>query len=166
MLEDMLEKYEVTNSVGDKIGKIKEVYIDIESWEIKFLKISPGVVKHSFLLDLRYVSVVDLESHRMVVRDDFEKMELPDKPTKHMYPYDELTSKEVIDVEGDKVGKIYSLEIPYNKLKSFKIWKILIKTGIKGRRLRLSPAEIKEVMTKITLWKTLESYQESEDKVE
>jgi sporulation protein YlmC with PRC-barrel domain len=163
MLEDMLEKYEIVSSVGDKIGKIKEVYIDIEAWEIKFLKVSPGVVKSSFLLDLKDVETVDLENHRMIVKDDYERGDLPDKPTKHMYPYDDLVKHEVVDIEEEKIGKIYSMEVPYKKLKSFKIWKLLIRTGLTGRRLRLSPSEIEEVMTKIKLKGTLASYKGEEE---
>jgi sporulation protein YlmC with PRC-barrel domain len=159
MLEEMLEKYEIVNSVGESIGKIKEIYIDLQSWDIKALKVSPGVIKSSFLLDIKEIRTVDLDKHRMVVGDEFEQGEIPSSPSKNMYPYDELTKRNVVDSDGQKVGKIYSLEIPYHKLGTLKVWKLLIKTGIKDRRLRISPTEVHEVMDDINLRKNIDFYQ-------
>lgn len=159
MLEDMLEKYEIVNSVGEHMGKIKEIYIDLESWDIKALKVSPGVLKGSFLLDVKDIQVVDLEQNKMIVVDEFEKKELPESASKNLYPYDELTKRHVLDSDGEKVGKIYSLEIPYHKLGTLKIWKLLIRTGIKDRRLRVSPTEVHEVMEDINLRKKIDFYQ-------
>jgi hypothetical protein len=39
------------------------------------------------------------------------------------------------------------------------VWKILIKTGLKERRLRIRPQEIYEVMDQIKLHGPLENYQ-------
>lgn len=162
MLEEMFEKYEVVNSVGESLGKIKEIYIDLESWEIRALKISPGLVKSSFLLDIDAIENVDLENHRMIAKDEHEQGEVPKESTRKLYPYDEIQKRQVLDIDGEKVGKIYSLEIPYEKLKVFKIWKLLIKTGFKDRRLRISPSDISNIMNDINLKKKLEEYQESE----
>jgi sporulation protein YlmC with PRC-barrel domain len=159
MLEDILEKYEIVNSVGEHMGKIKEIFIDLESWDIKAMKVSPGVLKGSFLLNVKDIQTVDLEGKKMVVIDDYDKGELPEKPTRNLYPYDELTKRHVLDSDGEKVGKVYSLEIPYHKLGTLKVWKLLIKTGIKDRRLRISPTEVHEVMEDINLRKKLEFYQ-------
>ncbi len=162
MLEEMFEKYEVVNSVGESLGKIKEIYIDLETWEIKALKISPGLVKSPFLLDIDAVKDVDLEKHRMIAKDEHEQGEVPKEPTRNLYPYDEIQKRHVLDCDGEKIGKIYSLDIPYEKLKAFKVWKLLIKTGFKDRRIRISPDEIKNVMNDINLNKKLEEYQEPE----
>ncbi len=162
MLEDMLEKYEIVNSVGETIGKIKEIYIDLDTWDVKALKISPGMLKGSFLLHLKDVTKIDLDNNRMVVTEEFGKDEIPETATRKLYPYDELSKRTVVDSEGEKVGKIYSLEIPYEKLGSMKIWKMLIKTGIKDRRLRIAPTEVNEVMDDINLRKTIDFYQNKE----
>lgn len=164
MLEEMFEKYEIVNDVGEHIGKIKEVYIDLNTWEIKALKISPGVVKSSFMMDIGSIRTVDLERHKMIVEDSFERKDLPETASKSMYPYNDLQKHHVMDSEGEKVGKIYSLEIPYEKLKSFKIWKLLIRTGIKERRLRISPTEVGSVMKDINLRKKKDFYLDKEEK--
>ncbi len=162
MMEELVEKYEITNSVGEHIGKIKEIYLDLDTWEIVAFKASPGALKKSFMLDLSDIVKVDTEEMKLIAKDEIEKKEVPETPTKKLYPYDELQKVHVVDSEGEKVGKITSLEIPYEKLKKFKVWKILIKTGLKDRRLRLAPAEIGKVMEEIHLVKTLENYQETE----
>ena len=163
MLEDMLEKYEIVNSVGETIGKIKEIYIDLDTWDVKALKISPGVLKGSFLLHMKDVKTVDMEKHRMMVLEEYEKDEIPETSTRNLYPYDDLSKRTVLDSEGEKIGKIYSLEIPYEKLGSMKIWKLLIKTGIKDRRLRIAPTEVNEVMDDINLRKTIDFYQNKDE---
>lgn len=157
-MEQLFEKYEIVNSVGESMGKIKEVYIDLETWKIEALKISPGITKSSYLLKIGSIEDVNLEEHFMIINDEFEKGEIPKEPSKKLYPYDELQTKQVVDSDGEKVGKIYSVEIPYDKLGTFKIWKILIKTGIKDRRLRISPDEVKYVMKDINLKKKIDEY--------
>ena len=52
----------------------------------------------------------------------------------------------------------YNIEIPVEKLEEYKVWKLLIKVGIKERRLRISPSEIKEIMEDINLSKSEEEY--------
>lgn len=156
----MLEKFKVVNSVGEEIGKIKEVYMDLDSWDVKYLKVSPGVLKESFLLNIKDIHLIDTEKNRMVVNDEYTQGDLPETPTRGMYPYDELMKRNVVDSEGEKVGKIYSLEIPYEKMRSLKVWKLLIKTGVKDRRLRIAPTEVGEVMDDINLRKTIDFYQD------
>jgi sporulation protein YlmC with PRC-barrel domain len=163
MLEDILEKFKIVNSVGEEIGKIKEVYLNLDNWDVKYFKISPGMLKGSFLLNIKEIHLIDTENLRMVVNDEYTKGEIPDKPTRDMYPYDELIKRNVVDSDGEKVGKIYSLEIPYEKLKSLKVWKLLIKTGVKDRRLRIAPTEVGEVMDEINLRKTIDFYQDRQD---
>ena len=162
MLEELYEKFEIVNSVGEHIGKIKEVYLDLDIWEIKAFKISPSALKKSYLIELKEIQKVDLEDKKLIVGDEVEKKEVPEKPTKKLYPYDELMKLHIVDKEGEKVGKITSLEIPYEKLKKFKVWKILIKTGLKERRLRVSTSEVDKVMEKIHLKKNLIDYQSNE----
>jgi len=82
---------------------------------------------------------------------------------KELYPFNELKKHHVVDSEGEKIGKIYNLEIPIEKLRQYKVWKLLVKTGFKERRIRISPKEIKEIMDDIRLVKTIENYQDSNE---
>jgi len=158
MLMKILEEYKVSNTVGEHVGKIKEAYIDLDKWEIVAFEVSPGALKKNVLIDLEEMVKLDMDEKTLVVKDDHQVKEVPDTPVKHLYPLDHLMDLHVVDADGEKVGKIYNLEVPYEKLRKFKIWKILIRTGIKEKRLRLSPSEIKEVMKEIHLKKAEKEY--------
>jgi sporulation protein YlmC with PRC-barrel domain len=159
MLAEILDKFNVVNSVGEEFGKVKEAYLDLNTWEVSAFEVSPGALKKHFLLKLGQIERIDTEGKMLVVKDDFERGELPKVPVKGLYPVDKLMSTHVLDKEGKKVGKIYNLEIPYEKMGKLKVWKIMIRTGIKERRLRLSPSEIEDVKEDIHLKKTEEDYE-------
>lgn len=159
MLAEILEKYNVVNSVGEEFGKVKEAYLDLNTWEISAFEISPGALKKHYLLKLGQIEKIDTEGKMLVVKDEFEKGDVPKIPVKGLYPVDKLMSVHVVDKEGKKVGKIYNLEIPYEKMRKLKVWKLMIRTGIKERRLRISPSEIADVKEEIHLKKTEEEYE-------
>jgi sporulation protein YlmC with PRC-barrel domain len=163
MLADLMEKYKVVNSVGEEIGKIKDIYIDINTWKITAFEISPGALKKNLMIKSKYISKFDEETKHVLLKDGYETSEAPKQVLKEMYPFNELKKHHVIDKDGEKVGKIYNLEIPIEKLKQYKVWKLLVKTGLKERRIRISTKEIKEVMDDIRLARTVEHYKESGD---
>lgn len=159
MLEKNLEDYKVVNSIGEELGKVKEAHIDIENWMIVAFEISPGAIKKNFILQVSEINSMDIEKSLIIVKDDLLREEVPKVPKKSMYPMDELKKLKVLDRSGEKIGKIYNFEVPYEKLKTFKIGKVLISTGLKERRLRIPPTEISEVMKEIKLLKNEEDYQ-------
>jgi sporulation protein YlmC with PRC-barrel domain len=163
MLAELIEKYKVVNSVGNTIGKVKDIYIDLNTWKIEAFEISPGKLKKDFLLDAEEIVKFDEGDKIIIVGDDFKTDELPKNPRMDLFPFEELKKRHVVDSNGDKVGKIYNLEIPFEKLKVFKVWKILIKTGMSDRRLRLAPSEVHEVMEDISLKGASSDYKEKEE---
>jgi len=160
MLMKILEEYKVTNTVGEHVGKIKEAYLDLDKWEVVAFEVSPGALKKHILIDLSDMEKLDAEDKTLVLKDTYGTKDVPKSSMKGMYPLKDLLDLHVVDAEGEKVGKIYDLEIPYEKLHRFKVWKMLIRTGIKERRLRLSPSEVKEVMADIKLKKAEKEYVE------
>ncbi|MFO8051609.1 MAG: PRC-barrel domain-containing protein [Thermoplasmatota archaeon] len=163
MLMELLEEYKVVNTVGEHVGKIKDAYLDLGKWEIAGFMVHPGAFKKSIFIDLKDMDRLDMENKTLVVRDNYDAGEIPNTPTKGFYPVEELMDLKVLDADGSKVGKIYNMEIPYEKLQKFKVWKVLIKTGIKEKRLRLSPSEIREVMQEIHLKKKEQEYVEQNE---
>jgi sporulation protein YlmC with PRC-barrel domain len=162
MLAKLIEEYKVVNSVGNNVGKIKDIYIDLNTWMIVGFEITPGPLKKDQMLKVEDVVKFDETDKIVIVNDDFSSEEVPEHPTKEMYPFDELKKHQVLDSEGEKVGKIYNLEIPFEKLKTFKVWKVLVRTGISERRLRLNTSEIVEIMDDVRLAKKEEDYQMTE----
>ncbi|MGA1819417.1 MAG: PRC-barrel domain-containing protein [Thermoplasmatota archaeon] len=162
MLAKLIEDYKVVNSVGNHVGKIKDIYIDLNKWMIVGFEISPGTLKKEFMIRVEDVVKFDEGDKIVIVNDEFKTLEAPKHPMRERYPFDELKKHTVFDSDGEKVGKIYNLEIPFEKLKTFKVWKVLIKTGISERRLRLNPSEIVEIMDEIKLARTEAEYQGTE----
>jgi sporulation protein YlmC with PRC-barrel domain len=163
MLAETMERYKVVNSVGNTIGKVKDVYIDLNNWNIIGLQISPGALKKDFLLSTDGVVKFDETDKIIIVSDEIVKVTTPDIPRKDMYPFEEMKKHHVTDNDGEKIGRIYDLEIPFEKLKMFRVWKVLIKAGFTERRLRISPSEIESVMEQIKLKKLIGDYKEEVD---
>lgn len=151
MLAEIMEKYKVVNSVGNTVGKVRDIYIDLNTWKIEGFEISPGTLKKSFVLNTSEIVKFDETDQIIIIRDEFEREEIPETPKKDMYPFEELKKHNVVDSEEEKIGRIYNLEIPFEKLKVFKVWKILIKTGFSERRLRIATTDVVEIMDDIKL---------------
>jgi sporulation protein YlmC with PRC-barrel domain len=161
MLMKLLEEYKVANTVGEPVGRIKEAFIDLDKWEIVAFEVSPGALKKNILIDIKEMKKLDLDDKILLVKDTFETKDVPKTPIRGLYPFEKLIDLKVVDADGKMVGRIYNLEIPYEKLHKFKVWKVLIRTGIKEKRLRLSPSEIKDVMKEIHLKKAEKEYVEN-----
>ena len=159
MLAEILDDFEVVNSVGEKYGKVKDVYFDIDKWIISGFEVSPGFFKRDVILELDDIIEIRDEQKLIVVKDDYEAKDTPKNPSRTLFPFGALKSKKVVDSQNDKVGSIYNMEIPFSHHDRMKVWKVLIRTGFKERRLRLRPLEIVSVMDEIKLSKTLDEYQ-------
>ena len=160
MLEKMLEKYRVVDSVGNKVGKLKDIYLNLDTWKGTAFEYSPGALKKDKVFTVSQIDRMDHDKGTIILKDKFEDMDPPEKTKREMYPFKEIQKLQVVDSMGEKVGKVYNIDIPVEKLKDFKVWKLLIRVGIKDRRLRISPQEISEIMGVIKLKKTLEQYKE------
>jgi sporulation protein YlmC with PRC-barrel domain len=163
MLAELLEEYKVINTVGEEFGKIKDVYFDLKDWMVSGFQLSPGLFKKDTLLRMDDILQIRDDEKTIIARDDFKGIDLPKEPSLSLFPFDELKRRKIVDRSGEHVGKIYNMEIPYDKLKKLMVWKILIKTGLKERRLRIRPQEISEVLEEIKLHRTLEDYQKRMD---
>ncbi len=163
MLAGIMEKFKVVNSLGNNIGKVKDIYIDLDNWRITGFQVSPGPLKKDFILNIDEVVKFDETDKIIIVDDELEKKEAPNIPMMNLYPFNEIKKHNVVDRQGEKLGKIYNLEIPYEKLKVFKVWKLLIKTGFTERRLRLPPSEVVNVIDDINLKGLMEDYREEDE---
>jgi len=158
MLLERMEKFKVVNSVGMDIGKIRDVYLKMGDWKISGLKLSPGPLKKSLMVDIKDIIDIDVDASCVRIKDDFKQMDVPEGTTTNHFPYSELRKRPVVDKKGEKVGKIYDLEIPLKEMHTEKVWKVLVRTGFKDRRLRLSTDEVDGVKDEISLKKELDEY--------
>ncbi|MGA1848341.1 MAG: PRC-barrel domain-containing protein [Thermoplasmatota archaeon] len=158
MLAELLDDYKVQTTVGEEVGRIKDVFFDIDKWTVTGFELSPGMFKKDRLLRIEQVKEIRDDEKLLIVDDSFQGGELPPSPSRMLFPMDAIKKKKVVDRNQDKVGKVYNMEIPYDKLKKLKVWKVLINTGFRERRLRIRPQDISDIKEDIHLEKSLEEY--------
>ena len=158
MLENLIEKYKIESSQGETIGRIKDFVIDTESWRIIQFEISPSILKKDLLVKTKDIREIDHEEKLIILQEGSEPHEKSLKMDRGLISFHDLKKLNVTDKDGEKVGRIYHLEVPIEKLKTYKVWKVLIKVGLKERRLRLSTSEIHEVKDDVVLRGSLEQY--------
>ena len=157
-----LKHYEVVDKLGKDVGKVDDLIVDLSNWNVTGIKLVHGILRKKVIHKLEHVQKTDEHEKRIVIPADAPEEEPPEKSTfSSAFIDDDLVHKVVVSNDNSEIGKIYDVDIPIN-LKKWKVWKILIKRGMKERRLRVSPDEIAEVSDEIKLKKSLSEI-DSED---
>jgi len=150
-----LKHYEVVDKLGKEVGKVDDLIVDLSSWNITGIKLAHGILRKKVIHKLDHIEKTDEHEKRIVIPADAPEEEPPEKSTfSSAFLDDDLIHKEVISNDNNEIGKIYDIDIPIN-LKKWKVWKILIKRGLKERRLRIGPDDIEEVSEEVKLKKSL-----------
>jgi sporulation protein YlmC with PRC-barrel domain len=158
-----LKDFKVFSPLGEEKGKINGLVVDLSDWKVKNLIISPSMIKKNVMYKMSDLKEVDEGEKKIQLKDSAEEEEVPESSTMNTALVDEtLLHKPVISNDHQDVGKVYDLDVPV-KLDKWMVWKILIKRGIKERRLRLGTEDIKSVSENVVLEK---SYSELEGEEE
>lgn len=136
MLWSKLEGLTVKTPMGDKLGKVSDLVTSLEDWKIKYILLKEGLVKSK--LEAVKTSDVSVEEDHLEVSPEVEREEIKkEMSSMHNLYMSDIIKKMVKSSDGEEVGKVYDIEIA-TELRNWEAWKILIKTGIKERRLKLS----------------------------
>jgi sporulation protein YlmC with PRC-barrel domain len=155
-----LKDYKVYTSLGQERGKISGLVVDLSNWQIKNVIISPGLLKRKMFVKLEDIQEADESEKKITIPGDVQEADMIKTSSISAAIVDEtLIHKDVVSKDGEKVGEVYDLEVPL-KLKKWKIWKVLIKRGMKERRLRYGPEEIESVSEKIILKRSFKAINE------
>ena len=155
VLYSELKDFEVYSKLGEKRGSVNDLIVDLSTWNIKNLIISPSMLKKNVLYKQGDVKEVNESKKRFIIPGELEEQDVPEISTFNMaFADSELIGKDVVSKDNQDVGKVYDFDVPL-KLENWMVWKILIKRGIKERRLRVSPDEIESISDKIVLKKTI-----------
>ncbi len=145
MLYRQIKGYEFIKPIQGKIGTLIGIVFNADKWLVTHFVISHGMGKAGKgLISERFIKEFDTDQNKIILSEDHAEDEIPTSSTKTQFMCKDFIGKKVVSSDGTKVGKIYDLDIP-EKLKVWKVWKIMIKTGIKKRRLRISPGEIRSI---------------------
>jgi sporulation protein YlmC with PRC-barrel domain len=150
-----LKDYDVVDKLGKEVGKIDDLIVDLSSWEITGIKLSHGILRKKVIHKLEHIEKTDEHEKKITIPSNAPEEEPIEKSSfTSALMDDDLIHKEVVSSDNNEIGKVYDVDIPI-KLKHWKVWKILIKRGMKERRLRIAPDEIESVSEEIKLKKSL-----------
>jgi sporulation protein YlmC with PRC-barrel domain len=150
-----LEDYEVVDKLGKKVGKVDDLIVDLSTWNITGIKLAHGILRKKVIHKLEHIEKTDEHEKMIVIPADAPVEEPLEKSTfSSALLDDDLLHKEVISSDNNEVGKVYDIDIPIS-LKKWKVWKILIKRGMKERRLRINTDDIDSVSDEIKLKKSM-----------
>jgi len=159
MLYKQILKHNLVKPIEGKVGKLIGMIINTQTWQVSHLVADRtgmlDITETKVLIPLEYVKKIELDSNQFLLAEEHKEEEVPKVSKSDMFMCKDFINKKVLSSDGKKIGKIYDFDIP-EKLNVWKVWKIMIKTGLKKRRLRISPEDIKIVGKEIILQKSFE----------
>jgi sporulation protein YlmC with PRC-barrel domain len=166
VLYSELKDFKVYSQLGDDRGSINDLIIDLSNWDIKNLIISPGMIRKNVMYKPGDLKEVKESEKKIIISGDLNEEELPESSTfNSAFADNDLIGKEVVTKDNQDIGKVYDFDVPL-KLDNWMVWKILIKRGLKERRLRVGPDEIESVSDKIILKKSISEIDGQEENQE
>ena len=156
MLHSQVKGFEFFKPIEGKIGKLVGMIIDTDKWRVTHFVISRGMGKSAkMLINEKFIKEFDISNNQILVTDEHEEEEVPTTSKREKFMCKDFIGITVMSVDGKKIGKVTDFDIP-EKLKIWKLWKIMISTGFKSRRVRIPPEDIKSLGQEMTLRKTYE----------
>lgn len=155
ILKSQLEGCSVEYKVGDRIGKVNDVIVDVTDakWPIHGLAVSPGFGKGEVIVTPpNDVTLDDEEGNRLVIAHDAAiSTKVVDVSNMKSLKLDFIDNLPVMSSDGERVGSVYDVTIA-TRVKPWKVKKLLVRSKIlKGglkrseRRLRLDVKHVKRV---------------------
>lgn len=163
MLHSQAKGFEFFKPIEGKIGKLVGMIIDTDKWRVTHFVISRGMGKTAkMLINEKFIKQFDITNNQIFVTDEHEEEEVPTTSKREKFMCKDFIGINVVTADGKKIGKVTDFDIP-EKLKIWKLWKIMISTGFKSRRIRISPEDIRSLGQEMTLRKTYEELFPSEE---
>lgn len=158
-----LKDYKVVNQLGKELGTIDELIVDFSDWKIKKIVLRHGIRRKHVSHNLETLKEADETEKKLIIPSDTPGEELQETSSFNAaFVTDDLLGKKVVSSDHQDVGKVYDFDVPLT-LKHWKVWKILIKRGLKERRLRIGPDEILSMAEEVVLKKSISEIDSDED---
>ncbi len=159
-----LKDFKVYSQIGEERGKLSGLIVDLKNWKVKNLIVSPRILKKKVVYKMDDLKEVKEHEKKVVIPGEVDGEEIPERESLSAAILDDvIIHKKVVSKDGHDVGKIYDLDIPL-KLKHWMVWKILIKRGMKERRLRVGTDDIDNIGENIMLKMSISEIEEHEEK--
>ena len=152
MLYSILKKCELTTPIGEKIGKITDLLVDTREtpWTVKKITLKTRrMLGKSFAYPIDHVGKVDKTQKNVRVKGYVEPETAPTLSKVDMMYLGDL-KKTAVTEDDEKIGKIYNFDVS-TLTKPWTVEKVLIKTGTRKRRLRISVDRVKTIEKNVTI---------------
>ncbi len=151
----------VETPVGEVLGKLDGLIVDIRNWKVDRIVVSPGTFRKNSAYDLADVESFDEETMKLYLRPEATAYPVPDHSTHEAMFLRDLMWKNIYTADKKRLKSLYDVDIA-TQLKHWDLWKLLIQTPLKRRRLRISPSDIEKVADTITLSLTMSTIEKRE----
>jgi len=152
ILYSKLKGYEIRSPTGDKIGTLKDLYVNTTStpWKVESLAIAPKRLGKGFIHSMSEVQKIEKPKHYIELMSHAEKEPIPEISRHTFMSIAELKRRKFVDEEGKKVGRLADAVVHIGT-HPWTIEKLIIDVGRGKRRLRIGPELIKSIKQEVTL---------------
>lgn len=152
VLYSKLKGYKVVTPTGDKIGGLKDLYVDTTStpWKVESLAIASRRVGKAFVHSMSEVQKIEKPERYIELMSHAEREPLPRTSKPGAMSIVDLKKRKFVDEEGGKVGKLGDVAVHIG-ITPWTIEKLIIDVGVGKRRLRLDPENVKTIKQEVVL---------------
>ena len=156
ILGDELDKFEVIDSLGEEIGKVKDIIVDTtkNEWKVIEIIISKGILKGDKVINIDTINKFDEDEKNISLKEGTQLIDFDEDKLTHTYlTMDAVKNRKVNSKDEEEIGKIYDYVIA-ETMTPWQVIKILIRPHehfLKGRRIRLDVENILEIKDVITI---------------
>lgn len=156
ILGSELDKFEVVDSLGEEIGKIKDLIVDTtkNEWKVKEIIISKGILKGDNVVNIDTINKFDEDEKNISLKEGTQLIDFDEDKLTHTYlTMDAVKDRKVFSSDEEEIGKIYDYVLA-ETMTPWQVIKILIRPHehfLKGRRIRLDVENILEIKDVITI---------------
>lgn len=168
MLGSEIKDYNVLNSIGEKIGNVKDVIVDTTKgkWYVIDVIVSKGLLKGRAIFSFGDIEKINEEENEIILKEHTKINDLDEEKFAHDYlTMDMIKDKKIFSEDEEEIGKIYDFVIATD-LKPWETIKLLVKPHehiIKGRRIRLDVDDISKISDVINVKLTKDNLIESSE---
>jgi len=156
ILGSEIEGFIIINSLGEEIGKIKDVIVDTtkKDWYIKEIIITKGIIKGKGTFPVNAIKNFDESEEKILLKEGIDVKEFDEKKFSHEYiSMDNVKDRDIFGSDEEEIGKIYDYVIA-TELSPWQVTKLLIRPHeerLKGRRIRLDVENVTQITDLITV---------------
>ena len=150
ILGDELEKFEVVDSLGKEVGKVKDVIVDTtkKEWKIKEIIVSKGILKGEAVFSFNDIVKFEEEEKSISLKEGTKLQDFDEEKLTHTYlSMDAVKDRDIFSSDKEEIGKIFDYVVA-DTLTPWQVIKILIRPHehfLTGRRIRLDVENISKI---------------------